>query len=323
MKNIKFEINSKFIDIFCYVFCGIYIFFFFCFAFIQTQNNIEIQNKLDQMILYTNSVNKKIEDSKFFITTEKDEVISTEPLFTDGKVALLTAYNNTINANSFYGEATGTMTTVAMGVSVKVSTFTQVIKYSDNKFYDSRANVVLETNASGAILNMVKDLSNCGVKALCEDGQTYKYESDEISLKNNIPVANFSKSKKINDNNTPIIAKSLYVVSEETILDITYFKTKYKNGVPVEYYVQAKLDPKKSTINYKNILKTGAELTEDPKFKSCTITVVINANGHVTSVNTIDESTILKMGSDCPCKMVQTYTISGVNETITFVDGDF
>lgn len=320
-KNLK--LNGKFLDIFCYVFCAIYLVFVFLFAITQAtaQNNIEKQ--IQNMLIYANSVNKKIEDNKFYNSTKEEEIISAEPLYTDGRTAILDAYNKTVNSNSFYGEAVGSMTTTTAGMTVKVASYTQVIKYSPTTFYDNRANKLIETNAGSLFMDMINDLSTNGVKSYKTNGQIKMIETQNVRFENNLPVANFAGCSVQNNAKVPMIAESLYVINEETLKEITYFKIKYKKGVPYEYYVQAVLDPQKATVNYKEILKTGAELTQEPVFTSVTATVIINAQGYVTNVSAIDKSTIVKMGMDCPCVMTQTYTISGFNEEMTYLDEDF
>jgi len=321
--NLKnFNFNGKFLDIFCYVFCGIYLFFVICFAISDAQFNASVQREIDNMLLQANAVNKRIEDSNFFNSTEEEDVISSEPLFNDGKTALIRAYNNTINANSFYGEAFGTMVTTSIGITVKVSTYTQVIKYSPTKFYDMRANRLIETNAPSALMGMINDLSNKGVKNYKVNGTNKHIESNYTYFENNVPKANFNGCSVTNEQKSPLIAENLYIINEETVKEITYFKIKYKKGIPSEYYVQAKLDTKKSVEKYKDILKVGANLSKDPVFNDVTITVIINSKGLVSSVTAIDKCTIEKMGQN-PCTMTQTYIISGVGEEMTYFDEDF
>lgn len=319
----KLIYSKKFIDIFCYVFCGIYFLFALCYIVVDNQNTNRIQNELNNMILHANLVNQKIQENLFFNSTENEEEISSDPLFTDGKTAIISGYNKTLDSNSFYGEALGNMTTTTAGMTVKVSSYTQVIKYNPTTYYDNRANKLIETNASSMFMDMINDLANNGVKSYKKNGQINKISTKNVYFENNIPTANFSGAKFETNVKVPMIGESLYIVNEETVKEITYFKIKYKNGVPCEYYVQAKLDPVKSTEKFKEILKTGANLTKDPVYNEVTITVIINAKGYVTNVTTIDKSTIEKMGLDCPCTMTQTYTISGFNEEITYFDEDF
>lgn len=319
----NFKLNEKTLDIFCYVFCVIYLLFVILFAIndVTIQNNInrEIQN----MLLHANAVNKKIEDNKFYNSSqEDDEIISTEPLFTDGKTALLSAYNKTVNSNSFYGEAVGSMSTTTMGITVKVSSFTQVIKYSPTKCYENRANILLETNAPSSLMGMINDLANSGVKRQKENNMIKQYRTGKVYYENNLPVSNYKNSTIQNNVKAPMIAESLYIINEETIQEITYFKIKYKKGVPSEYYVQAVLDPVGSTVNYKQIIREGAKVSSDPVYQSVVVTVIINAKGYVTNVTSIDKCTIEKMGT-CPCVMTQTYTIGGFDEEMTFIDKDF
>lgn len=319
----NFKLNTKFIDIFCYSFCAIYLLFVFLFAYSISSKQNKIENEINNMLLYASSVNKKIEDNKFFNTTEKEEIISTEPLYTDGKTAIIDAYNKTLNSNSFYGEAIGTMTTSTAGMTVKVSSYTQVIKYNQTTFYDNRANKLIETNASSLFMDMINELSNAGVKCYKSNGQIRRMETSKVYFENNMPKADFSGASVEFNADVPIMAESLYIINEETVKEITYFKIKYKKGAPYEYYVQAVLDPHKATERYKEILKQGASLEKYPVFNSVVATVIINAQGYVTSVNAIDKSTIEKMGMDCPCHMIQTYTISGINEEMTYFDEDF
>lgn len=317
--------NKKFLDIFSYIFCAIYFIFVFCYALnnVLTINNYE--NEFNNLLNYANSYNQKISNHNFFNQTNKENIVNAEPLFSDGKTALISAFNKTMNSNSFYVETTGTMSTNTIGIDVKVATHIQVVRYSNNKIYECRSNKLLETNA-GSLLGIVENNSNKCTKVLKDNSVFRGYKTDKVSFVNNIPVGNYSGTPMIHNPDTPLLSENLYVINENTIKEITYFSVKYKDGLPVNYFVQAELDTKKAVEKYGAVLKQCSGALEDPVFNKCLITAVIDAYGYVTGLTTIDNCVLVMDilgGVTCPCVFTQTYAFSGIGETMTFVPEGF
>lgn len=325
----KITKNSKFLDIFSYAFCGLYFLFVILFASNEVFTQLQYEKKLDNLLNYVASVNKKVEEEKFFNSSNSNQnTPSTEPLFTDGKTALITAYNNLLKANSFYVEANGSLTTVTLGITVKVSIFTRSIKYNEHKFYEYRANKLIESNASGILQGVVESSSNSGAKMMSENGNVRYYESNNTYLENNIPQLKLENKNLIYDNEKLLYCQNLYTINEDTILSVPYFNVKYKNGIPVNYFVQVELDPILSCKNYGKALQTSIDsIKKLPVFNKIMIGATIDAYGNLVGLTTSD-CCILTMDTpigikDCPCTMTQTYAISGINEEILYIDKDF
>lgn len=320
--NLDFiKANKKTLNIFTYIICSLYLLTIICFVFVDYNTNLGIENRIEEMMLHAESVNRKIEENLIFEGSNEDGNISTEPLFTDGKTALITAYNNAINSKSYYIEAIGSMTMnmQSMGISLKIATNTQIYKYSENKLLENRINMVLESNA-GMFDSLVKSLGNNCVKTLKENGNNVRLKTSNVYLENNLPQANYSNAKREQNVEQMMVGENLYIINEDTVKEITYFKIKYKNGVPYEYHIQANMDIK-CAEKFAEVIRDGAEAASI-KYNSCTILAVVGANGNIKSLTAIDDATIDKMGMSCPLKQSQTIVISGTNEEITYVDKD-
>lgn len=315
--------NTKFLNIFCYAFCGLYFLFVLLFAAAEVHAENQAERELQNLLNYVAVVNKKVESENFFNSNNNNSnIVSTEPIFKDGKTAIITAYNNTIYADSFYAEANGTMSMVTMGIELKVATYTKVVKYNNTKIYEERANKLRESSASGFILNIIEDLANTGSKNLKVNEKLKYYDAKNVYFENNIPKANFDGSTIKSDDKRPLYGESLYKINEETILSVPYFKINYKKGVPVNYFVQVELDPVKSCDTYGKTLGISAGAVGTPSFSKIIVGAVIDAQGNLTGLTTSDTCTITKdtpLGvKACPCVMTQTYAISGVNQEMTF-----
>lgn len=328
--NTEFMLNEKFVKILCKIICAVYIFFAISFIFVYVNNVNNKERYFNEMVARAEEINKKIEDNLFFKDSNKNDEISTEPLFSDGVSAIISAYNKTLKSNSFIVDVQGDMTTsvnaLGANINVKVATSSKVIKYNNNKDYETMFNKLMETNAPGIIQGFVNESSNKAYKTLRENGVINEYKTNKVYFQNNIVEADFAGCNINRNVNKKLIIDNLYIVNEKTVLKCNYFKVNYKNGVPKNYYVQIDLDAKESAKNYAKVLEQNSNALELPKYESLSISAVIDAKGYVTSM-IVSEKTIIKMdtlgGTYCPCSSTYTYIISGVNEQITFNDEMF
>lgn len=320
----KFLKSKKVLDIFSYVFCGIYFLFAILFAFASVLESKQQQQYLDDTLSRINALNKQIENSNMFKKDEdsSDQDEPSEPIFSDGKTALLSAYDKFYNANSFYISASGTITTVAMGINIKISFQDTAVRYGDSRCYNELLIKYLDSSSMQSMLEHECQYAE----------QLYKSGSD-INHRETLQVANqngklvgMNYSDPANPGRDALfVAENLLIINEETIKEITYFEIKYKNGKPKYYYVQAELDPEKAPVNFAKA--TTFKITTFnfgvPRYSKCTITAMIDANGNLFGLRSNDVSEIDVTGPvvgtmTAPANYSFTYAISGINKEITF-----
>lgn len=323
MKNnlMKYIKSKKFIDIFCYVFCGIYFLFALLFAFSSVLESKQQEKYLNDTLTRINALNKQVENSNLF---KKDETSNdddpSEPIFSDGKTALLSAYEKFYNANSFYISASGTITTVALGINIKLSFQDTAVRFDNTKAYNEL--LVKYLDASSMQSMMEKEV---------QYGEQLFLRNNEIKHRETLRVRNESgklTGYEYGNIETPseekkLVANNLLIVNEETIKDITYFEIKYKNGKPKYYYVQAELDPQKATVDFGK--STSFRITTFnfgvPRYSKCTLTAMIDAQGNLFGLRSNDTAEIDVTGTvslTAPANYSFTYAISGIDKEITF-----
>ncbi len=318
----KFLKSKKFIDIFCYVFCGIYFLFALLFATASVMDSRQQERYLNETLDRINALNKQVENSNLFRkddTPAEDDPV--EPIFSDGKTALLTAYDKFYNANSFYISASGTITTVAMGINIKISFQDTAVRYENtSKVYNEL--LVKYLDASSMQDMMEKEV---------QYGEQIFLRNNEIKHRETLRVKNESgklTGYEYGNIETPgeeknLVANNLLIVNEETIKEISYFEIKYKNGKPKYYYVQAELDPQKAPINFAKA--TSFRITTFnfgvPRYSKCTLTAMIDAQGNLFGLRSNDTAEIDVTGTvslTAPANYSFTYAISGIDKEITF-----
>lgn len=320
-KFLKFIQSKKFLDIFCYIFCGIYLFFAVSFVLIDYSNKLGVERELQNLLAYTDSVNKRLEEEKKLIKPEDNENPPVEILFKDGKEAIISAYNKLYNADSFYIESTGSFQTTVAGVTAKAGMINKIIRFNKEKQYDEKINYFI---SASSFESFVKPQTNKAKRVLKEYGTAKVYETTKISGKK----ANFSSAKFYSSTTEPVLGENLYIVNEETIEKILYFKIKKdRKGNPVEYYVQAELNPKTALKDFANYMKFSSESLKTPVYTKFIATACIDKYGNLIGVSTVDHSIIVKntpLGvKDCPCDVKLSFTISNINQNIDYDLGDF
>lgn len=319
-KFFNFIKSPKFLNIFSYAFCGLYIVFVFCFALSSVIETKNFEKQFSEMMERANAINLKAEQYRQSNTQIDEEEQSIEPIFSDGKTAFITAYNNTVGAKSVYAEAYGTSTTTVSGIDMELKLKYQCIRYNETKCYDSRNTLLVKTSA-GALKSIIEGMANCAVKSMKENGSVYFYKTNKLYLDGEYPEANYSGISKSRDDDAVMIAENMYIINEETVKSVTFFKIKKdKDGSPI-YNVAVELDGQKACANFGKIMQTGAEATEFPTFEKNTISAIIDNSGHIITMTAVDKFTIKKEAlgkiNDCPMTTILNYEFFCINEEIT------
>jgi len=327
MKIVK---SQKFLNIFCYVFCGIYLFFAISVACINASIIDARENDFNNLISYVNSVNKRVEEEKLIRKSQDqnsggDETPDT-PIFSDGKTAFLSAYEKFYNSNSFIAKIDGIMTTNAIGIDIKLSFAATAMRYNNDKTYNEL--LVKYLDSSSMQSTMEQEIQYGKQMYRIEDNRRFR-ETLRVARKNGTLIGtNYGQVVSIKEFYP--FAENLMIINEETIQEITFFKIKEKNGKPQYYYVQAVLNPETAPINFKNA--TAFNINDFhfgvPTYSKCVITACIDANGNLIGLTSVDTSNVNVTGPvvgslTVPCNYTYSYAISGINEEIVFVPEGF
>lgn len=327
MKIVK---NRRFVSMFCYIFCGIYLFFAISIACINANILDARENDFNDLISYVNTVNKRVEEEKL-IRKNQDQDNSGDntpdtPLFSDGKTAFLTAYEKFYNSNSFVAKIDGTLSTNAIGIDIKISFAASAIRYNDKKTFNEFLIKYLDSTSMQSTMEQEVQYGKQIYKL--EDGIRFR-ETLRVARKNGTLVGTAYGTPNNIKECFPF-AENLMIINEETIQEITFFKIKEKNGKPQYYYVQAVLNPETAPVNFRNA--TAFNINEFkfgvPTYSKCVITACIDANGNLVGLTSVDTASVNVTGPvvgslTAPCNYTYSYAISGINEEIIFVPEGF
>lgn len=307
--------NEKKLNILCYitiVMFFVYTIFYVIFGCVQLKRE---DQKLDALYDYANKINQQAEKENLIFkddTKNDDEPI--ELLYTEKTKlkALVEGYNKTLNSNSYIAEVNGDLSLdLPLGLYGKVKMRNFGAKYSPGKSFVETINYV--TDSSMAVNGILKSRSQYGEKQIIEGESIMAMRSLNVSYINNQLISNYDGYSYEKSENLSIL-KHLYIINENTVQDVTYFKVKMKNGKPVAYYIQATLDPKSSTANYAQYISNP--IGSFPNFKSVKITIVLNTKGEMIAATSIDEFTASSEGFEFTATLTNNYAISCINEKI-------
>lgn len=319
-KVLDFIKSRKFLDIFSYVFCGIYFVFALFFAISTVVDSKQLDAEFNDLVARVNAVNKQVENSKFFDKKDNTETVSKDPLFTDGKTALITAYSKLYNAKSFYAKIDGTLSTSVYGIDVRIKAAATAVKFNENKVYNELLIKYLDSSTLGS---MLEDTMRYGTQAYRNNGPIKTRMTYEVSHSGSSLVATGYGASSTSSEEVYMIADNLLKINEDTITNVSYFKIKEKNGVPQYYYVKASLNPETAAENFAKATKFR---TRDfyfgvPKYTSITVTACIDAYGNLVGFSSSDVSNVGVSGAaslTAPCKYSLTYVITGIDQDINF-----
>lgn len=318
--------NPRFLDIFCYVFCGIYLFCAICVAFINVGESKRIEQEMNNLLAQVNAVNKAVEKERLFNSTDDNQEEPSIPLFTDGKTALITAYNKLYEANSFHISINGQINTTFMDIALKVRFANTAIKFNEEKYYNE---LIIGYLDSSALQKILEEETQFAKRILKENKTVKSIESITTKYVNDKLVAsNFYPSDKI-DEDVKLIAENLMIVNEQTIKQISYFKTKKRDGKVQYYYVQAELDAVEAPKNFSKAtaFSLGKCQLGEPKFKRCTFTACIDANGNLLGITSQDVGevpvTSPLINLTIPISYTLTYVFNAINQEINFIPEGF
>jgi len=314
VKNLLNYLKSKkFLDMFCYIFFGLYIFYAIAFVAVDFSNNKNMELKFESMLAYASEVNKKLEADKIINSKKNDEDFSQEQLFFNGEDAIISSYDKFYNSNSFYMSGDGNLSVVAMGVDIKVKMNVVYVRFNPDKVYEEGTNKV--TYAS-AFQSTVENNTNKAHKYLRESSITTSIETTKYYSDGN---PDYSGLTPKNDD-SPILPDNLFLINNETIKNISYFKVKQtKKGL--NYYVQLSIDCEKALEKFSIYMQKSADTLEPVSFSKFTLTACIDSSGKPTSINVIADCVLhmsMMGGIYAQTNINLTLTISGINETINY-----
>lgn len=304
--------NEKRLNITCYaviVMFFIYSIFYVIFSCVELKRE---QQKVDALYDYALSVNQRVEKENLIfkndnVTNEKVELLYTE----ETKVkAIVEGYNKTLNSSSFIADVTGDLNLdLPIGLSAKVKMSNFAVKYSAKKAYVETGNYI--TEAPSLIAGILKSRSQFGKKQILDNDTLQCMKTYNVTMNNNEIFADYSGCSYGLDDELCIL-ENLYEINEETIKEVTYFKTKMKNGKPVAYYISAQLEPMKSTEKYRKYVECSVK--SPTTFKSVKITVVLNEKGEMIAATSVDEFTAKSEGFEFTATLTNSYAISCIGE---------
>lgn len=342
----KFDIikHKRIISSVAYIVSAIYFLFAFLFASSITATEQSKLQEFDRLLARVESVNNSLSGrapTSGNNKSDSEEVVSAEPLYSDGKTAFLEAFNNTFSANSFYCEALISTQSVASIAGIKATTQIDInytgIKFPNNHYYESCiSKLIAADDAAKPLENIIKKNSNQGSKQLKIDEEAmYRFDTNNIFIdKRGKLCADFTNvsKRKVNTKKYLLLLQNYYIINENTLKDenVKYFYVKYKNGIPSYYYVQVELSGKEYISKYKYYLKNGSGSITEPNVTSTIVNLVINSKGFISGIIGIDNYDVVLSADDgklltayTTCKQTLNMVISQVNENIDFEVGEF
>lgn len=310
----RIKMNEKRLNIICYttiIMFFVYTFFYIILGSVQIKRE---EQRVDALYNYANSINKQAEKENLIFkdeTTEEEDVVLLYTEETKLK-AIIEGYNRTINSNSFIADVNGDLTLeLPAGLSAKVKMRNFCVKYSQKKSFIETTNYV--SDVSSIIAGIMRSRSQYGQKQKIENGNIQAVRTPNVTFSNNEMQANYSGYSYADSDDLSIL-DNLYIVNEETIQEVTYFKVKMKNGKPSAYYIQATLDPVKATERYAGYI--ADPVGSVPTFKSVKVTVVLNTKGEMIAATSVDEFTATSEGFNFTASLTNNYALSCIGEQI-------
>lgn len=328
--------SRKFLDIFCYVFCALYLVFVIAYAFndiqIQKDNERQLNNLVNSAVL----VNKNLLDKKFYSPKkEETKTLPTEPLFNNGETAILQAFKKLDKANSFIVVMDGTAdigkNIAGLGnFNLKLAMKNTSIKYNENKVYNENAVKKIGGSYPAVFESPIEQWVAYCSKSLRINETIADYTAvGPVKLVNGEPVGDFKGIRKQDNVNKSLLADNMVIVNKETIEKIGFFKVKYKNDIPQYYYIQADLDAVKSAKKLRKIMNIdlGPFKFNPPTYLTTKLTACLNAYGDLLSfrlISNVKEYLTTPLGSfEANCYLNVNFVITAIDKEINFVPEGF
>lgn len=306
--------NEKKLNIVCYTVMIMFAVYTILYIILGCVNIKNEEKRLDSLYAYANKVNAQAEKENLLYKKDDAEEEEIKLLYTEETKlqAIVEGYNKTLNSNSFIADVNGTLQLdLPAGLSAKVKMRNFCVKYSQNKSFVEALNYV--TECSSVISGTLKSRSQYGEKSKYENGVMQSLRSPNVTLSGDKMIANYTGYNYETIDRLSIL-NSLYIINEETIQDVSYFKIKTQNGKPYAYYIQATLDPQKSTTKYASYI--SEPIGSVPEFQSVKITIVLDTNGRMIAATSIDKFTASSEGFKFTATLTNNYSISCIGEEI-------
>ena len=331
---------KKFVQVMAMTISVIYFLFALLYAIQINLNENKKLKEFDDLLSYVEGVNSSLNGGGFFDDddAEEDNEVSTTPLFSDGRTAFITAYTQTICANSYYISSKNSTITISNvgGIQATTQIDSQVtaIRFNETTFFEQAISKLSEADdAAKAFENTIRERADAGAKRLKVDSETlYRYQTRNVSVDaNGNYTADFSGSTKevVKPRQYPMLIENLYLIDENTLKeeDVKYFYIKYEKGVPKYYYVQVVLSGDDYVWNYKNYIWACSGSTTEPAFSYSTINLVIDSQGYISGLISIDNYNITVQSgalvAKSVCKATQNMVFAKINETIEYDVSEF
>ena len=313
-KNLPFYI--KYLNILCYTVSMFFFLFVILLSFLNFFEEKAFDAKINAMLDYCNTFNKNLEINKSEINKNENENIITEQIYKDGQTAIIKAYNKAISeANSFSINSTGKITLEGpAGLYANIQMDFLLQRYSKIKTYEQIYSNIIDTNVPESIIGRIRS----GLKRVKENNFTQILKTQSVAFKGTGIVADFNNNPERRTSETELFFNdNFYIVNENTIQEVTFFKIKKIGDKIKNYYVQVKLDALPSTTNYAKVIGQQVQ-SETPVFNSVLMTAIIDVNGNLVSFSCTDLFDLKIGGFNCKAATSFTFNISGINEENTF-----
>ena len=181
---------KKFVQVMAMIISVIYFLFALLYAIQITLNENKKLKEFDDLLSYVQDVNSSLNGGGLFDdgSTEEDHEVSTTPLFSDGRTAFITAYTQTICANSYYiSSKNSTVTTSNVGgiqATTQIDSQVTAIRFNETTFFEQAISKLSEADdAAKAFENTIRERADAGAKRLKVDSETlYRYQTRNVSV---------------------------------------------------------------------------------------------------------------------------------------------
>jgi len=302
----------KYLNLICFCVSILFFAFLVLTTISTTLEYRAFNNKIDEMLEYCNNLNSSISNNvSNNNNSSNDNIDITEQIYYDGKTALIEAYNKAIEkANSLEIIGTGKISLEAPAkLSANIQIDIAVQRYSKTKVYEESFTKIIDTNVSFNLLGK----ANSAVKRLKDGSDNAKVLlSRNVKFEGTKIIGDFENLSAQNNVNEKFFNDNFYIINEETIEEITFFKIKKSNDKIKNYCIQAKLNSILATEKYKNIIAQQLG-TNNITFNSIIITAILDAKGNIISFSGLDYFNFNFSGLYCKARCSITYKVSNVN----------
>ena len=204
------------------------------------------------------------------------------PIFSDAKEAVLTAFNKFNTYTSYEIESNGVSNALAVGQNVEIKISSLTVKYNSRFEYEKTCRVETKTNFGQSDANEI----------VYKNGQKYKRDGKNVRIENDKCVADFSGSYYKIDSSVNHLTN--YIINENTIQHKRSFSfVRDKNNRILYYKATVTLDPETSITEYGKVVQEQGG-TSFPVFSKIQLSCIIDRDGNLVSYENTEVMTVTK-----------------------------